>query len=353
MSEGRRWLEDALEQAGPSERVAARAKALCGAGFLAFSQIDHPAARARLEESAEIYRKIGDRHGLAYALTFLSLVMAHQGELAPARVLAEESVSLFREEDADRWGLGIALTNMGIVAEAQADYGQAVRLFEESVAILQELGDKWYHSIPLRHLGVVASRQGDHARAERLYKESLALLRELGEIWMISLCLEELAGVACAQGEYRRAVRLWGAEESICEAIGSTVRALYHADHERDVAAARAGLGEEEFERAWAQGRAMSAERAIDYALAEEGKGPQRSTSVTEPEHQPTADEGAHALTRREREVALHVARGLTNRQIASELVLSEHTVHHHLTRILKKLDLRSREQIASRLGDL
>ena len=59
------------------------------------------------------------------------------------------------------------------------------------------------------------------------------------------------------------------------------------------------------------------------------------------------------SLTRREREVASLVAQGLTNRQIASELVLSEHTVHHHLTRILKKLDLRSREQIASRLYDL
>jgi DNA-binding NarL/FixJ family response regulator len=202
-------------------------------------------------------------------------------------------------------------------------------------------------------LGVVALRKGDHTGAERLYKESLASLRELGEIWLISLCLEELAGLACAQGEYPRAARLWGAEETICDAIGSAVRALYRADHERDVAAARAELGEEKFEEAWARGRAMPTERAIDYALAEEGEGWQRSTSVTEPEHQPPAGEEAYALTRREREVALHAARGLTNRQIASELVLSEHTVHHHLTRILKKLNLRSREQIASHLSDL
>jgi predicted ATPase/DNA-binding SARP family transcriptional activator/DNA-binding CsgD family transcriptional regulator len=348
MSEGRRWLEDALERAGPSGRAAARAKALCGAGFLAFSQIDHPTARARLEESVEIYREIGDRHGLAYALSFLSLVMAHQGELAPARTLAEEGVTLFREEDADRWGLGIALANMGIVAEAQADYDQALRLFEESAAILRELGDRWCHSIPLRHLGIVASRQGNYARAERLYKESLASLCELGEIWMISLCLEELAAVACAQGEFPRAVRLWGAEEAICEALGSSVRALYRADHERDVAAARAGLGEEEFEEAWAQGRAMSTERAIDYALAEEGEERQHTTSVTEPEHQPPVDEGAYALTRREKEVAFHVARGLTNRQIASELSISERTVHSHVRNILKKLGLVSRAGLAT-----
>jgi non-specific serine/threonine protein kinase len=348
VSEGRRWLEDALERAGPSARAAARAKALCGAGFLAFSQIDHPAARARLEASAQIYREIGDRRGLAHALTFLSLVMAHQGDLAPARVLAEESVSYFREEGEERWGLGIALTDMGIVAEAQSDYDRAFSHFEESAAILRELGDRWWHSIPLRHQGVVASRQGDHARAESLYRESLASLRELGEKWLISLCFEELAGVACAQGDYSRATRLWGAEETICEAIGSTVRALYRADHERDVAAARAGLGEEAFESAWAQGRAMDPERAIEYALSREEEERQPPTLVAVSEQQPPGGERTQALTRREQEVALHVGRGLTNRQIALELSISEHTVANHVRKILKKLGLRSRAQISS-----
>jgi len=65
------------------------------------------------------------------------------------------------------------------------------------------------------------------------------------------------------------------------------------------------------------------------------------------PEQPPT-----ETLTLREREVALLVGRGLTNRQIAQELVLSEHTVHHHVTNILKKLNLSSRQQVASCLSD-
>lgn len=56
------------------------------------------------------------------------------------------------------------------------------------------------------------------------------------------------------------------------------------------------------------------------------------------------------SLTRREKEVALLVTRGLTNRQISSKLVLSEHTVHHHVTNILKRLNLTSRQQVASHL---
>ena len=294
LSEGRRWLEDALEWAEPPARTAARAKVLWGAGFLAFSQVSHPAARSRLEESAEICQEIGDRRGLAYALSFLSLVMAHQGESAEGRPLAQEGVRLFREDGGDRWGLAIALTNMGTVAEAQADYDLAITFFEESATILRELGDKWPLSLPLRHLGIVASRQGDHLRAEGLYKESLASLRELGEKWLISLCLEELAGVACAQGKHARAARLWGAEETICEAIGATVRALYRADYERGVAAACAGLGEEAFEAAWAQGRAMTLEGAIAYALDEPTTTPQQEEDAPPPVA-PTASAEAKA----------------------------------------------------------
>jgi predicted ATPase/two-component SAPR family response regulator len=268
VSEGRRWLEGALERVEPSARTAARAKVLCGAGFLAFSQVDHTVTRPRLEESVEIYREVGDRRGLGRTLGFLSLLMTHQGDLARARSLGEESVEILRQEE-DRWGLAVALTNRGVLAEAEADYALANSLFEESVVIFPELGDKWFLSIPLRHLGIVASRQGDYARAEKLYKESLAALRELDEKWLTSLCLEELAGVACARGHYLRATRLWGAEETLREAIGASVRVLYRDDYDRGVEAAHAGLGDEAFEVAWAEGRAMTLEEALAYALDE------------------------------------------------------------------------------------
>ena len=91
----------------------------------------------------------------------------------------------------------------------------------------------------------------------------------------------------------------------------------------------------------------MSMEHAIEYALSEAQPLPSSSPES----EQPSSDEPP-SLTRREKEVAILVARGLTNRQIASELVLSEHTVHHHVTNILKKMNLSSRQQIASRLSD-
>ena len=93
----------------------------------------------------------------------------------------------------------------------------------------------------------------------------------------------------------------------------------------------------------------MSMEAAIEYALSEDDS----STIATRtPEHTSSATARTLALTRREREVAELIARGLTNRRIAEELFVSERTVDHHVSNILKKFKLSSREQVASRLGD-
>ena len=92
----------------------------------------------------------------------------------------------------------------------------------------------------------------------------------------------------------------------------------------------------------------MSFEEAVEHALSAEELSPPAPPA---PE-QPSTGAQQLELTRREKEVAVLVAQRLTNRQIASELVLSEHTVHRHVAGILKKLDLHSREQVASRLGE-
>ena len=91
----------------------------------------------------------------------------------------------------------------------------------------------------------------------------------------------------------------------------------------------------------------MSPGQAIAYAISDKEEPP---TPVSE--HQPPPDERTEKLTRREREVALLVARGLSNRQIASELSVSRSTANNHVARILRKLGLRSRAQIATWVSD-
>ena len=94
----------------------------------------------------------------------------------------------------------------------------------------------------------------------------------------------------------------------------------------------------------------MTQEALIEYALSEEEE-PASPTPPTAPDPEPT-DKQLGELTAREEEVAVLAARGLTNRQIAEELIVSERTVHAHIRKSLKKLKLRSRTEIATWVAD-
>ncbi len=168
--------------------------------------------------------------------------------------------------------------------------------------------------------------------------------------------LEGLAWLAASEGMTRgqpvagaeRAARLFGAAEAPREAAGASVLPFYRADYERGVAAARAGLGEQSFAAAWERGRSMTLEEAVGYALeAREPSPPPAPVS-----REARGKEATENLTRREEEVAGLIARRLTNRRIAEELTLSKRTIDNHVRNILKKLGLRSREQVAARMDE-
>jgi non-specific serine/threonine protein kinase len=114
-------------------------------------------------------------------------------------------------------------------------------------------------------------------------------------------------------------------------------------------------LDETAWETAYAEGKAKGLEEAIEYALSDEGlasHGVHDAPEHPAPAH-PSASEQSLGLTRREKEIGALLAQGLSNRQIAEELFVSERTVENHVSNILKKLNLNSREQVASRLSGL
>jgi DNA-binding NarL/FixJ family response regulator len=139
-----------------------------------------------------------------------------------------------------------------------------------------------------------------------------------------------------------------GASEALREADGLPLSPLVGSlsDYEGDLAAARAGLDEQSFAAAWSEGRAMTLEQAVEYALSQEER--DLPAPVPLSEQRPPTDEPTERLTPREQEIAVLVGRGLTNRRIAEELSISEHTAATHVRKILKKLKLRSRAQIST-----
>ena len=124
---------------------------------------------------------------------------------------------------------------------------------------------------------------------------------------------------------------------------GTNVSPLDRDSEEHEFADVRAALGEEQFAAAWEEGRAMSLEVATDYGLA---RGRPATGSSVEPRAlkvRPT-----YPLSSREHEVAVLLARGLTNRQVAAELVIAERTASTHVAHILNKLRFSRRTQIAA-----
>ena len=239
------------------------------------------------------------------------------------------------------------LLSIGYTALARGDRERATEFLEEGLAIGRQLGDKAVVAAGLLGLGIAATLRGEPNRAKALLKESLTIDVELGGKWDIAEDLEGLAEAAGALGEDVRAARPWGAAAALREAVGHAWAPAERMLHEPQLAAARSRLDEAAWEKASAEGRAMGLEEAVEYALSEE----EPTSATPRATEQPSESGPRPALSRRESEVAALVARGLSNREIAQELHLSERTVHAHVRTILKKLSVPSRGQVAARLN--
>jgi DNA-binding CsgD family transcriptional regulator len=255
----------------------------------------------------------------------------------------EEALALARETG-HRVLIYLALFWRAEVARSQGSFERAVKLLEESLALMQVQGDRLTTAWALASLGQVALLQGEATRAEALYRESLILRADLADRYSIALSLEALAWAAGAQRQVERTAHLLGAAERLRESVGATQEPQWQTDHERAVAAARAGLGEERCVAARAAGHDLPLDQAIAYAQATlepaSARGATSAKRVT----------GRHPsqLTRREQEVAVLIARGLTNRQIADAMSIAERTAASHIENILGKLGFRSRAQVAA-----
>jgi predicted ATPase/DNA-binding SARP family transcriptional activator/DNA-binding CsgD family transcriptional regulator len=346
-SEGRRWMEEALAK-GSAMSASFRAKALFVAGTMADGQADRRSAEPVLEESLMHFRELGDKLGSALALSGAGLVAVGQGRHERGVALFHEAVDLFLEIG-ERWGASVTFSFLAVGWFGRGDAIRPKRLAERGLELTREIGSPEAICVAC-HAGTMAAQaEGEHERARGLLQEGLVLAAEAGNETNVAYCLEGLAAAAASEGRLERAAGLWGAAEALLEKIevAAYIYAPHRSVYQGQVRDARARLDEAAWQAAWTEGRVMTPERVIEYALSEEGER-EPLTLVAVPEQPPPADEPTERLTAREQEVALLVERGLTNRQIAQELSISEHTVANHVRKTLKKLGLRSRTQISS-----
>ena len=262
-SEGRWWTESALAR-GAEAPPAAALKALHGAANLARRQGDYSRARALAEKGLRTCRELEDNQMGAWFLFRLGQVAYLQEQYERATALLEKSLNSSHERSL----IGIVLADLGLVARYQGDYARAIVFYNKSLDVLNEIGDKWHIALVHRSLGYVALAQNDYVRASAFLVQGLNLCGELGDRYVTQGCLQGLARVAHGTGHYERAVRLFGAAKALREVLGALLPPVDQADHDKSVASARAALGGPAFAAAWAEGRAMTLEQAIEYALS-------------------------------------------------------------------------------------
>ena len=147
----------------------------------------------------------------------------------------------------------------------------AVAQLEESLALCRELGDLRNTSMAHFILGMTYLKRGDLDRGATLLEGGVRITRELKDRLGGAYYVWALGKVNALRRRPVRAVRLWGAAEALREQMGMS---LSHFDlaasgYEQDLAAVRSALDEASFDAAWTEGRAMSPEQAVEYALDE------------------------------------------------------------------------------------
>ncbi len=331
LTEGRKWVKSALDASAPEQGRAQRpaptierAKALSGMALLAYPQGEAAMSRALLEESLAMSKELGDKQGTAYTLNVLAIVVQQQEEYERGRALLEESLAI-RRELGDRWGIAQSLNNLGDLVREQGDYEAARALYEECLETFRAFGSKDIAS-PLHNLAYVALYLADYRRAHALFCESLTYYREKGVKSGIAACLAGLAGVAGVARLPDRAARLFGASESLRESIGLVLEDPDLTDYERNLSVTRPQLDAAAFAAAWEQGKALTLDDAIVFALQDLPAKEQQQPVTVSSQAVPSV------LSNRELEVLRLVAAGLSDIQVAAQLSLSRHTVHAHLT---------------------
>jgi len=384
VAEGASWLDRFLGADGEVAPVI-RGRALVVRAELAFEQQEYQTARRCAQAGLDECRRTGDESFVAGALRVLGSVALRLGDAAHAEELAGDAVSAARaagndweeglalgtaaaaiahqgrireaqrryEEalealrDNNRWGVAHIRYGMGMLAQERGDHDGSLGHLRAALEIFRELDARPEIARCLAGLGRVAMTQQEYATAREYLAESLRLSRATGQRLAVARGLEAFAGLAARQGQHARAVRLGGAARALRAAIGASPAS--GARLEALLEPARRLLGEPAAAALLAAGGQMTITEAAEYAADPGAQAPPLPESAVPAAPRP---QPGSVLTRREWEIAELIARGLSNRAIAAELVISPATAARHVANILTKLGFSSRAQVAAWIAD-
>lgn len=338
VDEGRYWLDRLLPMCPEPDPV--RMRALYVAGHL--TGIHGLNARGVYlgDEAWKLAEDLGDASAKAYVtmvrgvLDLLSVAPQRAMELitdARGRFVA------LGDRGGEAWALVIVTVNFAIAGR----WEEALTACKEALTVLDTAGERWLQSWAMWGSGCALWGLDRFEESREALRTSLVMSHEINNIQAIAMSFETLAWITAALGQYDQAAKLLGTAAKLWEQFAEPQVGVPSWQQASAAAAERTrqALGEVRYRRLHDKGAALPLHEAVALAV--------NTTTYTAETGADREVIGWAALTDREQEIALLVTDGLSNRQIAEDLVISKRTVDSHVERILGKLGCSSRTQVA------
>lgn len=333
----RRYLESLLPLTEPDSLL--RTRCLIGIALFADAMGDADTGESAGGEALRIARLLGETTWIGWACGGLLLAAFVRGRNEGVDDLAETMLAAGRATD-----------NTGMVAVAthyrclnwlgQGRVDDAIDLGDECLAMLRAHGNLYVRGTIANTVAEARRRRGELRGATAVISEGIDCKRALDDRRGLAVLLETLAWVAADGSDFVRAATLLGVADGLRDTMAIPVLAPFVPQHRRCKADTRERLGAAAFDKAFSRGREMSVAEAADFAL---GQPPaKRAGAAMTP-----LRTAAGTLSRREMEIARLIAEGLSNKEVATRLFISNRTVETHVTNMLNKLGLSSRTQLA------
>lgn len=334
LSEGVHWIDALLERDGTDEAV--RGRALFVRGYLAVTQGDHAAGLRAVRHAETIAEAANDEVLLVRILATHAALLVMAGDVDAAR-----RASTRAQQCADRLNDDVAFIaaaqSEALIASLDGDFERMRDIGIEAARRCREINEIYMISTHFTSAGMASMLLGDHSAAESSLSEALEATLVLDDEPGLVMRLQALASNAAMADDAVRAARLLGAAETLRFQGAYRISPFIQHFVEQATTSAKSKLGTDGYEREFGAGAELDRDEAVALALGTKkapslGTAPATSTSP---------------LSRREQEVAELAAHGVSNKEIASRLFVSERTVETHIYHILNKLGLASRTKIA------
>jgi predicted ATPase/DNA-binding CsgD family transcriptional regulator len=340
LREGHRYLIRSLALA--TEPTPSRANALWAAGTLAMFAGEFDQTSRLLDECGELAERFDDDLLRARVKESRGHAALYQGDLPTALALLEDARAGYRavEDPLGEFDTLILLA----AATFFLDDSRVDEFSRQALALAEDHGARSSKAYALWSVGIAQWRASRLEQATHCLRECIRLFQSMHDLTGISFGVQALSWCAALASPDERAARLLGASQAVWHTSGAKVDETnaYGMFDERSENAVRDALGRARFEQAFAEGASYSFDQALALALGEDSETGAPQQAATE---KPRA---GGALTRREWEIAELLAQGLSNKEVAARLVISQRTAESHVEHILAKLGMTSRSQVGS-----